>query len=104
MTMTSTTVRAYPYRWVVLLAFMAAIFVNQSHGRLQSPRHRLYDAIAVGADRADGRGGAALHPAARVEDDRGYHTLTISCHPGVADAPRWFLIDLFDLQCYNRHS
>lgn len=27
--MTSTTVRSYPYRWVVLLAFMAVIFVNQ---------------------------------------------------------------------------
>ena len=27
--MTSTAVRAYPYRWVVLLAFMAVIFVNQ---------------------------------------------------------------------------
>lgn len=27
--MSSTTVRAYPYRWTVLLAFMAVIFVNQ---------------------------------------------------------------------------
>ncbi len=27
--MTSTPVRSYPYRWVVLLAFMAVIFVNQ---------------------------------------------------------------------------
>ena len=27
--MTSTTIRTYGYRWVVLLAFMAVIFVNQ---------------------------------------------------------------------------